>query len=71
MTPFIGHRIGLGLTEDFKKNVLKTYSYLWDVVVQEDPDGHHGGRPRRHRGVHEYHVVVLYCRDSSKPYNSC
>ena len=32
---------------------------LGDVVIQQHPDGHHGGGPRGHGGVHQDHLVVL------------
>ena len=32
---------------------------LGHVVVQQHADGHHGRRPRGHRGVHQDHLVVL------------
>ena len=28
-------------------------------MVQQHPDGHHGGGPRGHGGVHQDHLVVL------------
>ena len=32
---------------------------LGHVVVQQHPDGHHGGRARGHGGVHQDDLVVL------------